>query len=479
MTYSTELFFWFQASVLAVYVLTVASCIVIILKENRNPIRSLSWITALIFLPVAGLVFYLFFGRSLKNTHRISRHKKRKLLRSTSKNIDLSVVEMPDSQKNLIKLTYSLCKTRYCLNNRVAIFTDGENKFRSLMLDLENASKYILLQYYIISDDRIGDKISEILMRKAREGVIVKVIYDHVGSFSTSNKFFNRMREAGIDVHPFFRVSFPQLANRINWRNHRKLTIIDGRIGYIGGMNIADRYIYSSEKESAWRDTHFRLEGDIIRSMILSFSLDWAFMGQPIAEADISKHTDHGIKNEVGVQLVTGGPTENWDSLSLCFLKAISSATKSIYIQTPYFLPTDTLMNALESAALAKIDVRVMIPRNCDSKLLKYASYSYVTQCLRAGIKIYFYEKTMLHSKAIIIDDNFVTGGSTNFDFRSLENNFEANLFIYDKTVNREMREIFFRDIEDCSKITIREWHRRPILQRATESVLRLLAPIL
>lgn len=470
---------WAAIVILAAYVLTVVACIVVVLKENRNPIRSLAWVIALIFLPVAGLVFYLFFGRSLKNMHMISRHKKRKLMRATgTKNVNLREVGLSDERRGLVVLSHSLAKARFTINNDIRIFTNGSEKFAALKDDLRAARHTILLQYYIFSDDRLGTEIAEILMEKARAGVKVMVIYDHVGSFGTSNRFFKRMREAEVDVHPFFRVSFPQLANRINWRNHRKLVIIDRKIGYLGGMNIADRYVMPTDGTPAWRDTHFRLQGDIVESMVLSFAIDWAFMGQPIEDKDANV-PDNEIRNQRGMQLVTSGPVDNWDNLSLCFLKAISTAKKSIYLQTPYFLPTDALQHALEAAALSKVDVRIMLPARCDSRLLQFASFSYVTQCLRAGIKVYLYSPGMLHAKTLIIDDDLVASGSTNFDFRSLENNFEATLFVYDRDVNRRMRDIFFDDVAKSTKLTYAMWHKRPLLQRLTESVVRLLSPIL
>ena len=243
-------------------------------------------------------------------------------------------------------------------------------------------------------------------------------------------------------------------------------------------MNIADRYESASATGLAWRDTHFRVQGDIITSMISSFMLDWNVNNDnPIR--NIPEVPPNPIKNNTGMQLVTSGPTGNWDNLALCFLKAIASASKSIYIQTPYFLPTDALMHALEAASMAKVDVRIMIPRNNDSKLLQYASFSNVTLCLKAGIKVYLYNEAMLHAKAMIIDDNIVTAGSTNFDFRSFENNFESNLFIYDAGLNRHMRDIFFSDMQKCTKLTYSMWHKRPLLQRTLESILRLISPIL
>lgn len=252
-------------------------------------------------------------------------------------------------------------------------------------------------------------------------------------------------------------MNFPQLANRINWRNHRKMVIIDQRVGYIGGMNIADRYDSGSEGGIPWRDTHFRVEGDIVESLIFSFIIDWNFLKQP-RPMEYPVTNPSKLSERVGMQLVTSGPAGQWDNLALVYLKAISLARKCIYIQTPYFLPTDALQHALEAAALSKIDVRIMIPRNSDSKMLQFASFSYVTQCLRAGIKVYLYNPGMLHAKGMIIDDNLVTAGSTNFDFRSFENNFECNLLIYDKKLNREMRDIFFHDMGQCTKLNYESW---------------------
>ncbi len=303
-------------------------------------------------------------------------------------------------------------------------------------------------------------------------------MHDHDGSFSANNRLFKRMKNGGVDTHPFFKVTFPQLANRINWRNHRKIAVIDCEIGYIGGMNIADRYLGGKNSGEVWRDTHFRVKGDIVESLIYSFAIDWNFLKKQ-AELPKTNFKAAETTGNAGVQLVTGGPTESWNNLSLVFLRAISSAKRSVYIQTPYFLPTDGLFTALQAAALAKIDVRIMMPEHTDSVLLHYASFSYVTQCLKAGIKVYLYEPGMLHAKTMIVDDEFVTAGSANFDFRSFENNFESNLLIYDAEINRKMRDIFFEDLKYCRKLNLSEWKKRPITQRLLESILRLVSPIL
>lgn len=461
------------------YWLIILTCIIVVLRDNRNPVRSIAWVLALIFFPVGGLIFYIFFGRSLKGQHMISRyHKRRIITKMAPRRVDLDKLNLSRADRSLIKLSRNLCSSFYTINNELKIFTTGHEKFEALKHDLREARSSIFLQYYIFLDDKIGHEIAEILKKKASEGVDVRVIYDHVGSFSASNRFFRDMARAGVNIHPFFRVTFPQFANRVNWRNHRKLVIIDGKIGYIGGMNIADRYAFNGEDGPAWRDTHFRLEGDIVESLMYSFVVDWNFKNQP-EPLEYPKAAPVMLHNDLGMQLVTSGPMGDWDNLALCFLKAISSATKNIYIQTPYFLPTDALQRALEAAALAKIDVRIMIPRKSDSRMLRYASFSNVTKCLRAGMKVYLYNPGMLHAKGMIIDDNLVTAGSTNFDFRSFENNFECNLFIYDEEVNRKMKEIFFSDMAQCSKLTFSSWKKRPIFQRAMESILRLVSPIL
>lgn len=472
---------WVYPVLFAAYVASIVSCIAVVLSEKRNPIKSLAWVVALIFLPVAGLVLYLFFGRSIKSKRMISRHNKRKLLSKQGNvaGIDLSAGLTPESSQ-LIKLASNLSGIQPQGATDVQIFRWGKDKFDALKMDLKQARNSINLQYYIFSDDDFGQEIAAILMDKARSGLKVRVIYDHVGSFSARRRFFTKMRQAGVEAHPFFRVTFPQLANRINWRNHRKVVVIDDKIGYIGGMNIARRYVDGPGKGKVWRDTHLRVEGPVVASLLYSFAVDWNFLRH---HSDITPIEPVSMKNTVGklipAQLITSGPTDRWASIAMLFQRAILSARKSVYIQTPYFLPTDALLKALQTAALSRIDVRLMIPARSDSNLLRLASYSYITECMQAGIKVYLYKPGMLHSKTMVVDDEFCTIGSTNFDFRSFEHNFEGNMLMYDRAVNREMKDQFFTDIADCAKLTYSSWTHRPLPIRFWESIVRLLSPIL
>lgn len=470
---------WFDLAIVVAYIAAVVSCIVVVLSENRNPIRAIAWVIALLFLPGVGMLFYLFFGRGIRNMHIISRRNKRRLLHNTSRNqIDLESADLSLEERQLVKLVNTVSHTPLTLNNSIEIFTEGKPKFEALKRDIINARQYIFLQYYIFTDDAIGNEIADMLIAKAREGVLVRVLYDHVGSFSARRKFFSRMRDAGVEAHPFFKVTFPQLANRINWRNHRKIAIFDGKVAYIGGMNIADRYVTGENKNRPWRDSHFRVKGDIMSQLLFSFCVDWNFLN-PKAKFTPIQCPDSDIRNKCGMQLVTSGPTDKWGNIALVFLKAISSAKHTIYIQTPYFLPSDPLMRALEAAALAKVDVRIMMPRKGDSLLLQYASYSFIKPCLQAGITVYLYEPGMLHAKTLIVDDEIVSTGSTNFDYRSFENNFECNLMVYSPDFNTRMKETFYRDIEQCTRITLTDWTKRPAPQRTLESIVRLLSPIL
>lgn len=476
-----EYYSWIYTIVFVAYVLTVISCIVVVLSEKRNPIKSLAWVVALIFLPVLGLVFYLFFGRSMRSVRLISRRNKRKLLsRQRPSDMGAAIRSLTVDSQRLVMLTSQLTGNPLVSASSVKVFTCGADKFRALERDIMQARHSINLQYYIFSDDSLGEHIAALLMDKARQGVKVRVIYDHVGSFSVRTRFFTRMRQAGVEAHPFFRVTFPQLANRINFRNHRKTVVIDDRIGYIGGMNIALRYVEGEGNGRLWRDTHVRIEGEAVSALLYQFSVDWNFLKEDQHIVPLAPSPSEGKPaTRIPAQLVTSGPTDKLASIALLYQRAILSAHRCVYVQTPYFLPTDALLKALQTAALSRVDVRIMLPARSDSDMLRLASFSYITECLEAGIKVYLYKPGMLHAKTIVVDDEFVSVGSTNFDFRSFEHNFEGNMLFYDKGVNAEFRDIFFSDMAQCKKLSLAEWRRRRRSQRVAESIIRLFSPIL
>ena len=469
---------WIYAIIFVVYGLTILGIIGVVISENRNPLKSLAWVTVLLLLPIVGMVLYIFFGRNMKSKRMISKKNKRKLRRrEASRHIESSRLNFTKESIQQIRLARSLTGAVYFPGNKIDILTSGKDKFDKFKDDLRNAQRYINMQYYIFEDDKIGNEIKDILVAKVKEGVKVRVIYDHVGCFNVKKSFYRNMQKEGIDVLPFFKVTFPQFATRINWRNHRKITVIDGEIGYIGGMNIADRYL-DGGKFGVWRDTHLRIIGPAVVGLQNSFAVDWNFMGQPLLE-EKTKNYNVLDNADAGIQILTSGPMGQWSNISFLFFKAIANAKDCVYIQTPYFLPTESLLKALQTAALSKVDVRIMMPRHSDSTLLRLASFSYISECLKSGIKIYLYDAGMLHSKTIVVDDEFSTTGSTNFDFRSFEHNFESNVFIYSRGINKRMKDIFMKDLEHSIRVNITQWRHRPLVEKIKESVVRLLSPVL
>ena len=465
---------WYYILLLVAYFGTIISLVAVVLSENRNPVKSLAWITVLLTVPVVGFILYIFFGRSLKNTRMITRRNRRRLRRrGVMHHIDPWKTTMSAQSRQTARMIQSMAGVPLYEGSTVDVFTNGRDKFQSLFADLVVARHYILLQYYIIDGDETGRCLADILIDKARSGVKVRVIYDHIGSINTKKAFFRRMSDAGIEIYPFFRVTFPVFATRINWRNHRKIVVIDGNVGYIGGMNVADRYV-----RPTWRDTHLRIKGPAVAGLQYAFAVDWSFMGRQLISDEpelscMSAGTSHYM------QLLTSGPTSHWSDIAMVYTEAIGKATDRVYIQTPYFLPTDTLLRVLQAAALSKVDVRIMIPEKSDSRILTLASASYIEECLRSGIKIYLYQPGMLHAKTVIIDNEIVSVGSTNFDFRSFEHNFECNMFIYSKDVNEQLVKTFVRDMADCRRVNPGEWKCRPKPQKFKESLTRLLSPVL
>lgn len=472
---------WLYLGIYTGFILTIIFTTIVIVLENRNPVKSLAWIVVLVFLPIGGFILYLFFGQQYRHTRMISKRKRRILQKMSGNTAHISVSEpgnklSPESLQQ-IKLGYQLGGTQLFVHNHIEIFTDGESKFKALIEDLNRAETFIHLQYYIFDNDTLGRTIKKILIEKARQGVKVRVLYDDVGCWKVRSRFFREMRKAGIEIRPFFKVSFPQLANKLNYRNHRKVAIIDGKIGYIGGMNIADRYC-DGLSWGIWRDTHARIKGPAVYGLQSAFSIDWSFTTREF----LSEACYYPPVEETGntdIQILTSGPLGEWKEIAISFLKAIANARDCIYIQTPYFLPTDSLLKALQAAALAKVDVRLMIPSHSDSRLLQYASQSYLKDILRAGIKVYFYQGGFLHAKSLIIDNEFSSLGSTNFDFRSFDHNFEINAFMYNADTNAQMKKIFINDMRQCRRITLSRWKRRPLTTKVAESFARLMSPIL
>ena len=378
---------------------------------------------------------------------------------------------VPDPYKPLSTLLTNTNQSSLLFGTQITIYTNGTDKFKDLLEEIQKATHHIHIQYYIFCDDEIGKQVQQLLIKKVKEGVKVRVLYDDVGCWNVKDGFFKEMKEAGIEVYAFLRVAFPVFTSKVNYRNHRKIIVIDGKVGFMGGMNIADRYDKGTSW-GTWRDTHFKFVGKGVHGLQSVFLIDWYVVSKKLLN-DRIYYPAAEIYSDNIMQIATSGPVGQWRTLLQATIFMIANAKKYIFIQTPYFLPTESLVKALQTAALAKVDVRLMIPDRSDSTVMRISSYSYITEMLRAGVKVYFYQPGILHSKTIIIDDELCSVGSTNFDFRSFEHNFEANAFIYDREVNSEMKRIFLEDQQQCRRIIQHYWRHRPLYQKGIESIMR------
>lgn len=461
-----------------VYFGAVIGTIVIVILDNRNPVKTMAWILVLMFLPLAGLVFYFFFGRSHRREKMIGKKSYGRLLKKPmAEYLAQDSCTLPPEYAHLIQLFRNINQALPFEGNRVDIYTGGYSKLQALIRELQKAKQHIHMEYYIFEDDPVGRLVRDVLIEKARQGVEVRVIYDDVGCWHVPHPFFEEMRDAGIQVRTFLKVRFPLFTSRVNYRNHRKIVVIDGCVGFIGGMNLAERYMRGFSW-GIWRDTHILLEGKAVHGLQTAFLLDWYFVDRTLITAARYFPTI-GVHGNSLVQIVTSEPIGPWKEIMQGLTVAISGAKKYFYMQTPYFLPTEQILAAMQTAALSGVDVRLMLPERADNRVTHLGSRSYLADVLQAGVKVYFYKKGFLHSKLMVSDDRLSTVGSTNVDFRSFEHNFEVNAFMYDMETALQMKEIFMEDQRESVQIFLKNWVKRSWKQKTMESVVRLLAPLL
>jgi cardiolipin synthase len=457
-----------------IYFLTVLTIILKIVLQNRNPLKTTSWILVLSLLPLLGIIIYYIFGQDARQIRIISNKKYRMLKKRSSRQpavIPSDSIRYPE-YSSLIYLLNHRNEAPLLQGSRINVFTDGKSKFEALIRDLKEARHHIHLQYYIFLDDGIGKTIQALLIEKARQGVKVRVLYDDVANWQVKKNFYRKMEAAGIELTAFLQVRFPLLTSKVNYRNHRKVVVIDGKTGYIGGMNIADRYLRDN-----WRDTHLRVEGRGVLGMQSAFLIDWYSSGKELIK-DRDYFPELPVETENLMQIVTGSPVSLQRTLLHATIRIIIRANKYVYIQTPYFLPEDSLVQSLQLAALSGIDVRLMVPAKTDALLVGAAAESYYEEMMHSGVKIYALTNAFLHAKMIVCDDFLTVAGSANMDFRSFEHNFEINTYIYDSVFAGQMKNIFLQDQEKCRQILLKDWKKRSCLKKLWASVLRLFSPL-
>tara|TARA_R110001583_G_scaffold61505_1_gene181643 strand:+ start:3524 stop:4990 length:1467 start_codon:yes stop_codon:yes gene_type:complete len=470
-----------------IYILTIVFTLIVVILENRSPQKTISWILVLILLPVIGLISYLVFGQNyrkqkmfslkglgdLKWLQILSQDQKGKLEKSKFlKN------ERIHEKKNVMTLLLNNSKALLTGQNRVQILNDGEETFKEIYKALRKANEHIHLEYYIIEDGELASELHNILIERAKAGVEIRIIYDGVGSWKLSQEYIDSLREAGVKIHAFLPVRFPILTSRINYRNHRKIIVIDGKTAFVGGLNFADRYKNGIPDIGIWRDTHLKIVGEAASSLQIVFLIDWYFVRQEVL-LDEKYRPNFKVKEQCVLQIVSSGADSDWASISQAYFSAIASAKQNVYISSPYFMPNGSILMALKTAAMSGIDVRVLIPNKSDSTMTFYGTLSYIGELLEAGVRIYFYKKGFNHSKIMMVDGVISTVGTANMDIRSFEQNFEVNALIYNEKTTLELRDRFLNDLEDSYEIDLITWEKRSKGQKIKESLARIFTPLL
>lgn len=473
-------------------VINYAMAIVIVLLmiyKRRDPVKTMSWTLVLLLIPFIGIVLYAFFGQNFRkqkifnrkaiaNTKVVDDLSRRQIIRLLKNQIFDEHSELYD-YKNIIALLLNNSSSPLSEDNVVEPYFNGTDTFKSIKEAIANAKKHIHIQFYIIEDDVIGNEIKALLIQKALEGVKVKVLYDDVGSWDLGRHYIKPLRKAGVEIYPFMKVVFPWLTSKMNYRNHRKIVVIDGEVGFVGGMNIADRYLHGNKRFKWWRDTHLRVEGGAVKTLQYLFLLDWYFVTKQ--QPDVSMHyfSDRKGEGSCRMQVAASGPDSDWASIMQVYHSAISKAKRYIYISTPYFMPNESIITAIKVAALSGIDVRIMLSEKSDARVSQWCTMSYLTELLEAGVKVYLYRKGFNHSKSLVIDGMFTSVGSVNMDARSFEHNFEVTAIIYDKDIARCMEDQFKRDIHSSRQVPLQYWEKRSVMRKFKEGFARLFSPLL
>ena len=471
------------------FLINIVFSLLIIFFQRRNPTTVWAWLLLLYFIPILGFVLYLILGQ---NFHKDRMFKMKEIegeikyaVRRQEESIYRKKLRLRDPELERFKglILYNLNEVESVLtdNNDIRIYTDGKEKFQALLAEMEHARNYIHVQYYIIRNDELWQEIEKVLIRKVRQGVEVRVLFDSMGCRGMHNSDWVRLEKAGIEVAEFFPAVLGKLQLRVNYRNHRKIVVIDGRIGFVGGFNIGREYLGKDKKFGYWRDTHICIEGSAVTSLAVRFVLDWNYAAKEnlFLEDRLFEIPNYVRNGRDPVQIISSGPDSSSQEIRNNYLRLIHMAKKSIYIQTPYFIPDDNIRDALMIAAKSGIYVRIMIPCKPDHPFVYWATYSYLGEMIEAGARCYTYDHGFLHAKCMCVDGLVTCMGTANMDIRSFSLNFEVNAVIYSARKTEKLVEVFENDITKSTLVTRKKYEQRNYIVRIKEQFCRLLSPVL
>lgn len=469
------------------FLLNIVLALLVVVMERRKPSATWAWLLVMLFLPGLGFVLYLLLGQDLRKERLfyIKEGEERELyalVQEQEKYFRLDRLPLADSAledyKSLIHLHFN-SQALYTQDNCVKYYADSHNFFQDLRDSIQSAQKFVHLEYYIIRNDSLGTALVNLLTDKARSGVEVKLLYDGQGCQRLPRNFFEPLKQAGGEVASFFPPLLPYINLRMNYRNHRKICLIDGQIGFTGGGNIGDEYLGISRRFGNWRDSYISIRGSALDDLELRFLLDWRYAAQADIITNPQYFPPRWPSGDTGVQIVSSGPDSKWAAIKNGYLKMISLAQRNIYLQTPYFVPDDSILEALKMAALSGVEVNLMLPAKPDHPFIFWASLSYVGELLESGVRCFLYHRGFMHSKLITADGLISTVGTANLDIRSFELNFEVNAFIYDAEVTKSIEHAFREDLRDSRELTLMDYLARSRMVKVKEALCRLLSPLL
>mgnify|MGYP003118839451 FL=1 len=462
---------------IALYILIALIMVISLLLNGVRPSKTLAWLLAIFTIPVGGFLLYILFGRNRRKSKMFSLKNQFGPINKLE-----HVTCQPEISGNKQKITSLINKTSRCpvtCHNDLDLLKDGKNTFESIFSALEEAKEHIHLQYYIFEDGLLADKLLEVFERKIAENVTIRLLYDGIGSYSLSKKYLKKLKSIGVETAQFLPFKFGRFLSALNYRNHRKIIVIDNKIGFTGGINISDKYLKGDPALGKWHDTHLKIEGEAVDFLNRVFVTDW-FLASGNKVDFSSFKVYRAPKIGTSLQIVPSGPDDDFDVMEQVYFSIINSAEKYLYIVNPYIIPNHAILQALMTAALSGVDVRILMSSTTDIKLVDWCVRAYFESYLKADIKIYLYAEGFLHSKVMLCDDEIASIGTANLDNRSLQQNYEAQVFVYDAALCKRMKSDF---LKDCEKSTLlsdyAKYKKRPWGEKLIEGFAKLLSPLL
>ncbi len=458
-----------------------------IITDTKTTSKTLAYLLLIIFLPIIGILIYFFFGVNYRKNKfydfKVERNEKiyddiKKFIKSSHHKVLESHQKELQKYFSTFSFLFNATQSPLTDSNTVELLINGEEKFPKVFEVLRSAKHHIHLEYYIFEDDYIGRELSNILIEKAKNNVVVRMLYDDLGSGKLSKSLKSELKAAGVELYPVNKITFRLFANRVNYRDHRKIIIVDGREVFSGGINVSQKYINDKPDKLFWRDTHLYIKGTGAFYYQFLFLSNWLFSNKKIPEIDASYFNYSDFDGDQIIQVAASGP-DTKPAIMMSTVSAIYSATKRVFITTPYFIPVESVLQAIKQVSLSGVDVRLLVPAKGDSMIVNAAAYSYYEELLESGVKIYFYEKGFVHAKTIVVDDDLSIVGTANMDVRSQELNFEVNTMVYDKIITEKLAASYFEDLKQSKEIFLKDWKARPKLKSFFEHLARLFSPLL